>query len=85
MRFLTFDLIVCCKVSVKPKSAAFSQFEFSTPRLRGIEPLALSRKIFTAGPNNEPAVLLFVLVEIYPLHKRALTLAAPSRGEFDAL
>ncbi len=76
VRFLTFDLIVCCKVSVKPKSAAFSQFEFSTPRLRGIEPLALSRKIFTAGPNNEPAVLLFpVFREIHPLTKRTFALA----------
>ena len=28
-------------VSVKPKRVVLSQFEYSTPRLRGIEPLAL--------------------------------------------
>ena len=64
-------------VSVKPKRVVLSQFEYSTPRLRGIEPLALPpRKIFTAGPNDEPAVLLFlVFCEIHPLTKRTFTLA----------
>lgn len=76
MLFLTFDLIVHRKVSVKPKSAAFSQFEFSTPRQRGSESLTLSKQnLRQAQTMSLPFLLFLVFREIHPLTKRTFALA----------